>query len=396
VGERYANAASYAFMSSFASYQTHGEVLDWAYGSFGGLSYTAEISNWSSMVQQTFERNQPGMNLFCDLADEGLHGTVRDAQTGEPIRAAVWIDDNPIPAYTDPEMGDLHRLVLPGTYDLRIWANGYLPQYIEDVSVAFGSPGQFDVSLEPGGGEYAFMVTSVNQEDPNNSYNNVTFPAWALGEPDGIPCSIGSGGFIVLDMGSDHEIADGPGNDFTVTEAILPRDPDPESYRVYAGDAYLQTTLVGTATGTASFDLAVAGVPSTRYLKIVDASGSNPDLPLAGMDLDGVTVLNSRRTSAQGTPPSLSSKTSGSFYLSVFPDPFNPSTNISFQLPAPDKVSLDVFDINGRTVMSRSPRMYPQGTHKINFNGSNLPAGIYFCRLQTAGSLVVEKMILLK
>jgi hypothetical protein len=91
-------------------------------------------------------------------------------------------------------------------------------------------------------------------------------------------------------MGPQHAIADGPGVDFTVTEAMLPGDSVSETYRVYAGNAYDQDRLVGAGLGTTSFDLAAAGVSSTRFLKIVDDSGSNPNQPLAGMDLDGVTV----------------------------------------------------------------------------------------------------------
>lgn len=394
VGERYANAASYAFMSSFASYQTHGEVLDWAYGCFGGLSYTAEVSSSSSAVPYTFERNQTGMNIFCELAGEGLHGNVTDAQTGEPVWAAVWICGNPIPAYTDPELGDLHRLVLPGTYDLTVWANGYLPQTVSGVVVYYGSPGQFQVALEPGGGEYAFMVTSVNQDDPNNAYNNITYPAWALGAPDGIPCSIGSGGFIVLDMGPGHEITDGPDDDFTVTEVIHPRDPNPEQYRVYAGDAYVQNIPIGTAVGTASFDLATAGVISTRYLKIVDESGSSPNLPLAGLDLDAITALNSERMAGTG----ILARTAwpADINLSASPNPFNPVTMIRFELRDASFVGLGVYDISGRKVAELVSGWREAGLHKMIFDASNLASGIYFCRFQADQGSDIIKMVLFK
>ena len=406
VGDRYASLADYDFENSWEDYETHGELLDYLYGSHCGLCYTVETSSFSGSVPQTFARNQLGMNFFCRIAGEGLHGIVTDAQTGEPLWAAVWITGRAIPSYTDPELGDLHRLMLPGIYDLTVWANGYQPQSVNDVTVSFGSPCQFEVALQPGGGEYAFMVTSVNQEDPNNSYNNVTQPAWALGAPDGFPCSIGSNGFIVLDFGPGHEIMDGPGDDFTVTEAIFPRDPEPEGYRVYSGDAYTQNALIGTAIGTASFDLGPAGITSTRYLKIVDASGSNPDLRFAGMDLDGITVINSRAVSAVGklAVASLPAK----LELSVYPNPFNPTTIISFQLPEAGLVKLEIFDINGRNVGARLPRpytvgfgesdlrWYPAGTHQITFDGSGLPSGIYIYRLQAGDLTASGKMILMK
>lgn len=404
LGERYSNAASYALENSWEDYETHGEVLDYVYGSHGAPCYTVEISNSSSQVQFTYERNQAGMNELCNLAGEGIHGMVTDAQTGDPLWAAVWINDNPIPAYTDPTVGDLHRLLLPGTYDLTIWANGYLPTTIENVVVNYGIPGEFQAQLEPRGGQYAFMITSVNQEDPNNAHNNVTIPAWALGAPNNLPCSLGSNGFIVLDMGPGHEIADGPGDDFTVTEWDHPRDPGPETYRVYAGDAYNQNALIGQATGTASFDLSGTGVTSTRYLKIADMSGSSPNSPLAGMDLDGITVLNSSEID-MGVPVTELAFPS-QIKTSVHPNPFNPTTTLSFTLPAPGLVKLEVFDINGRSVGARraSPvgfgesdlQWYPAGSHEVTFDGSDPPSGIYFARLTAGDWSAMQKMVLLK
>jgi hypothetical protein len=394
VGERYASAASYALINSWEDYETHGEVLDYVYGSHGALCYTVEISNSSSQMQYTYERNQAGMNAICGLAGEGIHGTVTDAQTSEPLRAAVWIDGNSIPSYTDPTVGDLHRLLLPGTYDLTVWANGYLPQTIENVAVAYGIPGQFEAQLEPGGGEYAFAVTSVNQEDPDNDYQNATTPAWALGEPDNFPCSIGANGFIVLDMGEGHEIADGPGDDFTITEWDHPRDPGPESYRVYAGDAYVQDVLIGQATGTASFDLNGSGVTSTRYLKILDASGSSPSFPLAGMDLDAATILNSTVFDA-GFPLAEISIPTG-IELSAYPNPFNPVTTFSFTLPKAQEVSLTVYDVRGRQVAELVSGWWDEGEHKVTFDGSNQASGIYVYRLEAGGYTNSGKMVLMK
>ncbi|TKJ37255.1 hypothetical protein CEE37_14170 [candidate division LCP-89 bacterium B3_LCP] len=394
VGERYSDAASYALVNSWSDYETHGEVLDYVYGSHGALCYTVETNNWSSQVQYTYERNQAGMNNFCELAGEGLHGMVTDAQSGDPLWAAVWIEGNPIPAYTDPSLGDFHRMMLPGTYDLTVWANGYQPETVTGVVVEFGVPGEFDVELTPSGGEYAFMVTSVNQEDPNNAYNTITYPAWALGAPDDLPCSIGSGGFIVLDMGEGHEIVDGNGNDFTVTEWDHPRDPGPETYRVYSGDAYNQNTLIGEATGTASFDLSTAGVTSTRYLKITDASGSSPNFPLAGMDLDAITVINSGIAVAGGIVAEVSIP--AEVEISVYPNPFNPTTVLRFKLQDASLVSLNVYDIPGRLVTELVNGWRDAGVHEVAFDGSNIASGIYLYKLEAGEFTASGQMVLMK
>jgi len=88
---------------------------------------------------------------------------------------------------------------------------------------------------------------------------------------------------------------------------------------------------------------------------------------------------------------------SGDFSLcAAYPNPFNPTTTISFNLPVAGQVKLEVFDISGRVVGARSPRPYNPGHHSITFDGSNLSSGIYIYRL-TAGEFTVNgKMVLLK
>ena len=293
VGSLYAIAAGYTLIESWDDYETHGELLDLIYGGYGSLCYTAEISNNLGLFADSYARNTAGMELFCNEASigTGLHGLVTDAQTGLPLRAAVTLSGSPYPAYTDPVLGDVHRLAMPGTYDVTVWANGYVPQTISGLQVVDGIATDFAVALQPGGGKYAFFVTSINQNDPFNAYTNVTPASDALGAPDGLACSLGSKGFMVLDMGAGNDIVDGPGDDFTVTEALVPGDLVEERYFVYAGDAYDQDVLIGIAEGTASFDLAGSGVGTTRWLRIVSRSTQDVNDPLAGLELDAVTAL---------------------------------------------------------------------------------------------------------
>ena len=292
VGTLYAAAAGYLLEESWDDYETHGELLDLIYGGYGSLCYTAEISLSLQQFPVSYTKNTAGLELFCREADTGLHGLVTDAQTGLPLRAMVTITGSPFPAYTDPVLGDVHRLVTAGDYDVTVWANGYVPQTISGVHVMHGGTTDFAVALQPGGGKHGFFVTSINQKDPNNAYTNMTPAPWALGATDGKACSLGSKGFIVLDMGEGNDIADGPGADFTVTEALVPGDVEEEAYSVLTGDAYDQDVVIGFGKGTASFDLAASGVRSARWLRILSRSQQNPDGPLAGLELDGVTILH--------------------------------------------------------------------------------------------------------
>ncbi len=292
VGLRYSQAANYGLVNSWTDYETHGEVLDDIYGSHGGLCYTVEISNVLSQFANTWSRNKAGMDAFCASMQDGLHVKVRDARTGLPLHASVRVSGSLVPSYTDPARGDAHRIVLPGTYEVTVDANGHRPAVVSNVVVASGAPAQLEVELARGGRDHAFRILAVDQRDPQDAYANVTDPQQALGPPDGVPCSLGTEGFLVLDLGAGHEAHDGPGADLTVHEALVPGDALPEAYLVYGGDASAQDVPLGAGLGTTDFDLAGTGLSSVRYLRIVDASGAPPSGPLAGVDLDAVTVLN--------------------------------------------------------------------------------------------------------
>ncbi len=84
--------------------------------------------------------------------------------------------------------------------------------------------------------------------------------------------------------------------------------------------------------------------------------------------------------------------------LGAYPNPFNPTTTISFSLPEAARVRLEVFDINGRNVgVGLAPtRYYTPGAHEITFDASHLSSGIYIYRLQAGEFTASHKMILLK
>jgi hypothetical protein len=72
--------------------------------------------------------------------------------------------------------------------------------------------------------------------------------------------------------------------------------------------------------------------------------------------------------------------------LLAFPNPFNSSTTLSFDLPFATSLTLTVFDITGREVMTTHLGSLPAGTHTPSIDASQLPSGIYFARL-TSSSL---------
>lgn len=78
------------------------------------------------------------------------------------------------------------------------------------------------------------------------------------------------------------------------------------------------------------------------------------------------------------------------------PNPFNPSTVISFSLPEVSLVKITVYNAIGQKVIELTNKQMDAGTHTVNFDGSNLSTGFYFYRLETQNYSKTMKMILLR
>jgi len=82
--------------------------------------------------------------------------------------------------------------------------------------------------------------------------------------------------------------------------------------------------------------------------------------------------------------------------ISNFPNPFNASTEIKFNLKADGETHLDVYDIAGRKISTLISGYLHAGEHSISFDGSHLASGIYYYRLITGDKTITNKMVLLK
>jgi hypothetical protein len=82
--------------------------------------------------------------------------------------------------------------------------------------------------------------------------------------------------------------------------------------------------------------------------------------------------------------------------LQNFPNPFNPTTVIRYQLTAVSHVRLVVFDLLGREVAVLVSEKKPAGSHEVKFNGSDLASGVYFYRLTVDNLVQTRTLLLLK
>jgi hypothetical protein len=137
-----------------------------------------------------------------------------------------------------------------------------------------------------------------------------------------------------------------------------------------------------------------SGVPDScaMYFGITGSSANNDTIHVGStFNLDDLSLSGTAAGIAEQTAQPLAYALSQNF-----PNPFNPSTLIRYQLAGAGPVRLTVYDILGREVATLTDGMQQPGTHEARFDGGGLSSGVYFYRLQTAGFVQERKMILQK
>jgi hypothetical protein len=85
-----------------------------------------------------------------------------------------------------------------------------------------------------------------------------------------------------------------------------------------------------------------------------------------------------------------------------YPNPFNPQTTLSYDLPAATKVNLHVYDLAGRLIRTlKQATVEPQGRHQVAWygrddSGRRVASGVYFCRLQARSFTQVKRLMMVK
>ncbi|UCG17248.1 MAG: carboxypeptidase regulatory-like domain-containing protein [Phycisphaerales bacterium] len=146
-------------------YTIYGGMHDWNYRYMGCNEVTAEIGVVkeppASEIPQYWNENRDSMLAYMETCLIGVRGLVFDASNGLPMAATVRVVGRDHEVYTDPDIGDYHRMLMPGTYDLTFEAAGYAPITEYGVVVAAGDATRLDVVfgatpavvVSPNGGE---------------------------------------------------------------------------------------------------------------------------------------------------------------------------------------------------------------------------------------------------
>jgi hypothetical protein len=154
--------------NGYAWYTISGGRQDYMTYFRGGREVTIECSSDknppASQLPTFWNYNYRSMLHWLENALFGIRGIVTDSITGLPVSATVTVlgqnaaDSTRV--FTDPDVGDYHRMIEAGTYDLRFKAQGYVTKTVAGVSASDGLVTVQDVQLAPLTGDPVLSVLS--------------------------------------------------------------------------------------------------------------------------------------------------------------------------------------------------------------------------------------------
>ena len=236
------------------------------------------------------------------------------------------------------------------------------------ITTAPGTPLDVNVELTPvglpiqipaGGGTFQFNIEVTNNE-PTSS----TFTVWTM---------------ATLPNGSEY----GP---IINTAATLPGNASGDRDRT-------QVVPASAPAGMYTYDAYVGIYPNNIWdedhfqfekLAADDGSGNYPGWTTEGEDFFG-------------KPEVVNLSTPGEFAMvTASPNPFNPTTDITFSLNEAGNISLVIYDVSGREISRLAEGYYDSGSYKIGFNAEGKSSGIYFAVLKTSYGAKTAKLLLVK
>ncbi len=172
-----------------AWYQANGTMQDWSYYWTGCNEVTIELGDvkWpaSSTLPGFWDDNREAMLAYLEQVHMGVRGLVTDTGSGLPVEAEVTVQGIDQVIYTDPDVGDYHRMLLPETYTLIFTAPGYESVQVTGVTVSSGAATVLDVQMDIDvTNDHPFEPAGPTPDDgASNQLVNLTLQ-WSGGDPD--------------------------------------------------------------------------------------------------------------------------------------------------------------------------------------------------------------------
>lgn len=157
-GSGYFTGQNNGITNGYDWYEVRGGRQDYTNKVLGCRELTLEVSNTkfipSSQLNAHWSYNKNALLALLEEGLKGIHGTITNARTGEPVSGAkVSLSiTNELPVQSKSN-GGFFRFVLPGTYSLKVEGSGFQPQTLSSITVQSGAPTVLDVKLQPIGSE---------------------------------------------------------------------------------------------------------------------------------------------------------------------------------------------------------------------------------------------------
>ena len=384
--------------------------------------------------QVTITANQVSTLNFdlAPLATGGLSGVVRSASQTPLAGATVTIEDTPLSTTTNVNGTYAFASVPAGTYDVTAAKFGFATQ-TSSVAVVAAQQNTRDFTLQP-----AFFAADMETSPGTWTVTgNATSGAWVRVDP------VGSGGGLVQPE-NDHTPAPGVmcwvtgqgqvggdigANDIDNGSTILTthvidlgtlNDPVLDYYRWFVNDANgqvddpwvvevssnggtswvsVENTLVTDASWRhVTIRLAdFINVPTSQFRVRFTARDLNPG-SIVEAGVDDFEIYDQAVTT--GVDPS-AAPGAVTILRGNFPNPFNPSTAIRYDLATGGQVKLRIFDAGGRLVRVLQDGPQAAGPQAMVWDGRNdgaapVASGVYFYQLEAPGYEASNRMVLSK
>ncbi len=282
--QQYGSITGYpAYQISRGLYECQGTSTDFYYGAEGALGFAAEVANGQppppSEIDTICRANWTASKQWMIKGGYGLRGQITDSITGMPVKRALVISDpTNWMVYTDT-CGWFFKYVVPGTYALKVIADGYQTRTINNIVVPNDTFVVVNVALKPDTTApiTGYKVTTWICKSPTGAGN--TMGLFGLFRRDDRSFTLTARGTAVIEMGTG--IINGPGTDFTVYSTsnkpcsvlVSTEWNGPWSFCAYGN-------------GNIACDLADAGMSMANFIRLVDCGQS--------YDLDAIegTIIN--------------------------------------------------------------------------------------------------------
>ncbi len=347
-----------------AWYVIHGGRQDYTNWYRHGREVTIEISNTklppAGQLPSFWEYNKRSFLNYIEHIFYGINGVVTDT-VGNPVRAKITIishDYDSSEVYSDAATGFYSRMIQPGNYTLK-----------------FQAPGFFDFISNPV--QISSYYSSIN-------FNVEMIPVVP------IPVELVSFAANVIDNDVHLEwttATETNNKGFEIQRSVIPSEARKLSWEI-----------IGFVNGKGT-----TTEPQRYYFVDKSLINGSYSYRLKQIDFDGSFNLSDEIEVSIESPKTFSLEQN-------YPNPYNPSTKISWQSPVSSWQTLKVYDILGNDVATLVDEYRKAGSYEVEFNavetrrGVSLPSGIYFYQLRlvdpssSSGQNFVEtkKMILAK